>query len=109
MAFRKSAEARTQILQVTPQAAIPGGEFQIRGKGLLNGERPKVNLGGIPAHVVIGSESFGIVRGPDGASGEGELIGVEPGPAPWTCQIRGQVAANAQPLANPVAGQRRKL
>ena len=34
MAFRKSSDPRPQILEVSPAAAIPGGEFQIRGKGL---------------------------------------------------------------------------
>ena len=34
MALRKSPDSRPQISQVTPPAAIAGGELQIRGKGL---------------------------------------------------------------------------
>ena len=34
MALRKNSESRPQISEVSPAAAIPGGEFQIRGKGL---------------------------------------------------------------------------
>src|SRR5258708_4439406 len=109
MAFRKSADARTQILQVTPQAAIPGGEFQIRGKGLLNGERPRVNLGGVPAHIVIGSETFVIVRVPEGASGEGELTGAEPVPVPWKCEVGTQVVDNVHPGPTQVADKRGNL
>ena len=113
MAFRKSAEARTQIVEVTPPAAIPGGEFQIRGKGLANfgngadaGERPSVQLGGVPAHVVIGSESFVIVRVPEGATGEGELTGLEPHPVAWNSEVGVQIAESLHPVANPAVDRR---
>ena len=37
MPLRKSSDARPQISQVTPPAAIAGGELQIRGKGFAPG------------------------------------------------------------------------
>ena len=68
MAFRKSSEARPQIREVSPAAAIPGGEFQIRGKGLSASARPQVRFGEVAAPIVIGSDSFVIVRVPEGAA-----------------------------------------
>ena len=53
MAFRKSSESRPQILQVSPAAAIPGGEFQIRGKGLAASSRPLVRFREVNAPLVI--------------------------------------------------------
>ncbi len=34
MASKKDSNGRPEISNVTPEAAIPGGEFQIRGAGL---------------------------------------------------------------------------
>ena len=47
MAFRKSSNG-PQISDVSPAAAIPGGEFQIRGKGLAGADRPHVKFGELP-------------------------------------------------------------
>ena len=52
MAFRKSNDPRPQILDVSPVAAIPGGEFQIRGKGLAPSASPNVRFGEMAAPVV---------------------------------------------------------
>ena len=57
MALRKSSDARPQISEVFPVAAIPGGEFQIRGKGLAGkepgSERVSVRFGDAAAPIVI--------------------------------------------------------
>src|SRR6516225_3422214 len=94
MALRKNSDGgRPQISRVTPNAAIPGGEFQIRGKGFVTADRPRVTIGEVSAPVIIGSDSFVIVRVPDGAAA-GELVlgnGVQESPA-WTCDIGVQVA-----------------
>ena len=73
MPLRKSSDSRPQISQVTPPAAIAGGELQIRGKGFSTLDRPRVTIGEVGAPVIIGSDSFVIARVPDGASA-GELV-----------------------------------
>jgi sugar lactone lactonase YvrE len=102
MAFRKSSEAHPQILAVSPAAAIPGGEFQIRGKGLAGAERPLVRFGEVAAPVVIGSDSFVIVRVPEGASAGDMTIGSDhQTKTPWTCGIGVQIADSLHPVSNP--------
>jgi len=103
MAIRKNLEGRPVIDAVSPVAAIAGGEFQIRGKGLTKAHHPRVMLGDVAAPIIIGSENFVIVRVPDGAS-VGELV-VENGEqssAVWKCGIGIQIADSLHPVANPV-------
>jgi hypothetical protein len=66
--MRKDPDGRPQIAEVTPAAAIAGGEFQIRGKGLAKDQRPRVTFGDVTAPVIIGSDSLVIARVPEGAS-----------------------------------------
>ncbi|HEY2015574.1 MAG TPA: IPT/TIG domain-containing protein [Bryobacteraceae bacterium] len=73
MALRKSSDPKPQIAQVTPPAAIAGGELQIRGKGFAKTDRPRVTIGEVGAPVIIGSDSFVIARVPEGATA-GELV-----------------------------------
>ncbi len=90
-----------QISTVSPVAAIPGGEFQIRGTGLTGDQRPQATFGGVFAPVVIGSESLLIVKVPEGAR-KGELsLGASEDIA-WTCDIGIQIADDLHPVANPV-------
>ena len=102
MASKKDSNGRPQISRVTPEAAIPGGEFQIRGAGLARTERPHVTIGDVEAPIVIGSDSYVIVRVPEGASA-GELVvaaGNQTSQA-WTCDIGIQVADGLYPVGNP--------
>lgn len=102
MASKKDSNGRPQISRVTPEAAIPGGEFQIRGAGLARAERPHVTIGDVEAPIVIGSDSYVIVRVPEGASA-GELVvaaGNQSSQA-WTCDIGVQVADSLYPVGNP--------
>ena len=101
MAFRKSTDSRPQILNVSPVAAIPGGEFRIRGKGLTGSDRPQIRFGEILAPVVIGSDSLIIVKVPEGAS-RGQLVLGEDDGAAWTCDIGIQIADSLHPVSNPV-------
>src|SRR5215469_13089349 len=101
MAFRKSSEARPQILEVFPPAAIPGGEFQVRGKGLAGAERPEVRFGDTAAPIVIGSDSYVVVRVPEGASDGEMFIGLN-GAVSWNCQVGVQIADGVHPVSNPV-------
>ena len=103
MASKKESNGRPQISNVSPEAAIPGGEFQIRGAGLARADRPRVTIGDVAAPIVIGSDSYVIVRVPEGAAA-GELV-VEAGnqsSRAWTCDIGIQIADNLYPVGNPV-------
>ena len=68
MALRKTPDPKPHIAQVTPPAAIAGGEFQIKGKGFARTDRPRVLIGEVGAPVIIGSDSFVIARVPEGAT-----------------------------------------
>lgn len=99
MAKRQSTDNGAQILQVTPAAAIPGGEFQIRGKNLTQTEvRAQVRIGDAEAPVIIGSSSFVIARVPDGVTAGELVVG---GSRPWTCDIGVQLADGMHPVSNP--------
>jgi hypothetical protein len=102
MPIRKNTDGKPEISRVSPPAAIAGGEFQIRGKGFLKSQRPRVTFGEIDAPVVIGSDSFVIARVPDGAS-VGELIirnGEQASPA-YACDLGIPIADSVHPVANP--------
>ena len=102
MASKKESNGRPQISRVTPVAAIPGGEFQIRGAGLTKSEHARVTIGDVQAPVVIGSDSYVIVRVPEGVSA-GELIVAsgDQSSSPWSCDVGIQVADNLYPVGNP--------
>jgi hypothetical protein len=102
MAIRKDTSARPEIQQVTPTAAIAGGEIQIRGRGLARSKTPRVMLGDVPAPIVIGSDTFVIVRVPEGASAGQLTIGNgERSRASHPCDIGVQIADGINPVANP--------
>ncbi|HLJ51582.1 MAG TPA: IPT/TIG domain-containing protein [Bryobacteraceae bacterium] len=103
MAARKDANGQRPLIDnVTPAAAIPGGEFQIRGKGLARSARPHVTIGEVPASVVIGSDSYVVVRVPEGASaGDLVIAAGEHASKPYSCDVGVLVAENLYPVANP--------
>lgn len=99
---RKAQKPKPQITDVTPSAAIAGGELQIRGKGLARDTRPVVTIGDATAPVIIGSDALVVARVPEGAVA-GELV-LENGFATsevWSCDIGIQVAESLHPVANP--------
>ncbi|MBZ5580916.1 MAG: IPT/TIG domain-containing protein [Acidobacteriia bacterium] len=102
MALRKAPDAKPLISQVSPTAAIPGGELQIRGKGFARVDRPRVTIGEVGAPVIIGSDSYVIARVPEGATA-GELVvqNGEQASDSWACDIGLQVADSLHPVANP--------
>jgi len=102
MPLRKSPETKPHIAQVTPPAAIAGGELQIRGKGFARSDRPHVTIGEVGAMVVIGSDSFVIARVPEGASA-GDLVIQNGGltSESWACDIGVLIAENLHPVSNP--------
>ena len=93
---------KPQITQVQPAAAIPGGEFQIRGSGLAGADRPRVLFGDAVAPILVGSDTLVIARVPEGA-----LIGsmvVEADrqrSSPWMCEIGIQLTDAMHPVASP--------
>ena len=102
MPLRKSNDGRPQISQVTPPAAIAGGELQIRGKGFAKSERPRVTIGDVGAPVIIGSDSLVIARVPEGATaGELVIASGEQASESWACDIGILVAESLHPVANP--------
>jgi hypothetical protein len=102
MAIRKDSGQRPQIDEISPQAAIAGGEIQIRGRGFAREHPPRVTLGDVPAQIVVGSDSFVIARVPEGVSAE-QLTLENGGRAGsrWPCQIGVQIADSLHPVANP--------
>jgi len=110
MAFRKSPstrspanDSRPHISGVSPAAAIPGGDFQIRGSGLANGGRPHIQFGRTRAHIVIGSDDFVIARVPPGASNGEMFLGPDAeGAVSWPCRVGVQIATGVHPVSNPV-------
>lgn len=93
---------KPQIKQVQPVAAIPGGEFQIRGSGLAGEDRPRVLFGDTVAPILVGSDTLVIARVPEGTA-EGPMV-VEADrerSSPWMCEIGIQVADALHPVASP--------
>lgn len=102
MALRKSAEPKPHISQVTPPAAIAGGELQIRGKGFFKSDRPRVTIGDVAAPIIIGSDSLVIARVPEGATA-GELVVAngEQASESWACDVGVLVGDGLHPVSNP--------
>ena len=98
MALPTNGKNLPRIDQVTPLAAIPGGEFLIRGKDLKGSLlKPDIRFGEVSAPIIVGSDSMVIARVPEGAS-VGEL---SVGGSPWTCEIGIQIADSLHPVASP--------
>lgn len=69
---------------------------------MAGASRPVVTIGDVTAPIVVGSDSYVVVRVPDGTPA-GDLIleaGDRVSPA-WTCDIGIQIAENLHPVANP--------
>ncbi|MBM3740449.1 MAG: gluconolaconase [Acidobacteria bacterium] len=94
---------KPKISAVAPVAAIPGGEFQIRGTQLTGGGRARVLMGDTPANVLVGSDDYIIARVPDSAT-LGEIIveAESERSAPWRCEIGLQIADSLHPVTNPM-------
>jgi hypothetical protein len=102
MAIRKDSNGRPQIAEVTPAAAIAGGELSIKGRGFATTARPRVTIGEVAAPIIIGSDSFVIVRVPEGVP-DGELV-IESGERAsqaWACDIGISIADGLHPVTNP--------
>ncbi|MSV34612.1 MAG: gluconolaconase [Bryobacterales bacterium] len=107
MALGKSADSRPQILEVSPPAAIPGGEFQIHGKNFAGRGSPTVTIGTTAAPLVVGSDSFLIARVPEGAP-SGEIVVGRNGDssAARNLHVGVRIADGLHPIANPAVDRR---
>ena len=104
---RKAAAKAPYIENLSPQAAIAGGEIRIHGKGFAIANHPRVSLGGVDAPLIVGSDSYLIARVPDSAI-DG-IVKVESGnlsSTEWTCEIGLPIADNVHPVANPAVDHR---
>lgn len=102
MATRTEAVQRPRISGVHPNAAIAGGDLQIRGKGFAGAANPTVSIGEEPAQLIVASDSHIVVRVPEAATA-GDLI-VASGNAQsdvWEVHVGIQIADSLHPVANP--------
>ncbi|MCW5965293.1 MAG: gluconolaconase [Bryobacterales bacterium] len=93
---------RPEIASISPVAAINGGEFQVRGEHFFQADRPLVRFGKVSAPLIVGSDSYLMVRVPEDAT-VGELV-VETGEdarASYTCGIGIQIADSLHPVTSP--------
>jgi sugar lactone lactonase YvrE len=93
-----------KIFQVQPPAAIPGGEFTIRGANLGGSIRPEVFFGSSRGAVIVGSDDLVIARVPEAAS-IGEIVLTNSGNSTeaWPCEIGIQITDSVHPITSPVA------
>jgi len=93
-----------RIESVTPGAAIPGGEVEIRGSGFITSgaARPIVRFGDAEGGLALASAQRLIARVPDGAGG-GVLSVASAGheSSPFPVAVGKQIADNLHPVANP--------
>lgn len=91
-----------RIDNVSPSAAIPGGDVFIRGSGFhVNGTRPVVRFGDTEASILLWSEELLVARVPEGASPSltVETQGGKSGAFPLA--LGHLIADNLHPVANP--------
>lgn len=87
---------------MSPSAAIPGGEFRIRGRGFASQREPLVTIGEEAARVIIGSDRYVIVGVPEGAVvGEVTVVSGKRASSVWACDIGLQIADSLHAVANP--------
>lgn len=102
MGLRKDSNGRPEIARVSPVAAIAGGEFQIRGKGFMKPDWPRVTIGDVAAPLTVGSDSLVIAKVPEGAaSGELVITSGDRSSQTWACDIGIPIAESLHPVANP--------
>jgi sugar lactone lactonase YvrE len=101
--FRRNGAERPQIDSLSPLAAIPGGDLQIRGRAFGSAPRPSVSIGGVLAPLVVGSDSLVVARVPDGSAGGAVIVSNgEEDSTPAAVAVGALVAENLHPVASPV-------
>ncbi len=98
------ANATPRIDQISPAAAIPGGDIAIRGSGFeaRNNTRPRVRFGEIEAGILVCADNYLIARVPEGATGGTVRVATTRGESPAApISVGVQIADNLHPVANP--------
>jgi len=93
-----------RIESVTPAAAIPGGEVEIRGGGFSTRAqlRPVVRFGETEATLGLASPQRLVARVPEGASGGVvRVVTPEHESPPFPVSVGMQIADNLHPVGNP--------
>jgi sugar lactone lactonase YvrE len=93
-----------RIEGVSPSAAIPGGEIEIRGSGFVSRTfaRPQVHFGEAEASVAMSGPQRLVVRVPEGASGGAVRVAAGSHESqPFPVSVGLQIADNLHPVANP--------
>jgi len=93
-----------RIEGVSPSAAIPGGEVEIRGSGFVSRTfaRPQVHFGEAEASVAMSGPQRLVVRVPEGASGGAVRVAAGSHESqPFPVSVGLQSADNLHPVANP--------
>lgn len=101
-----SLHAKPMITEVSPTAAISGGEITIRGSGFTeNGHtRPLVRFGDRPATLLMSSQQRLVVRVPDNAVSGALTVSSGSGVStPVALTVGALLAENIHAVANPVA------
>lgn len=93
-----------RIESVSPSAAIPGGEVEIRGSGFTSRSRnlPVVHFGEAEASLALSSGHRLVVRVPEGAGGGTvRVTAADQESQPFPISIGMQIADNLHPVASP--------
>jgi len=102
MPFKRNGADRPTIEAVEPQAAIPGGDLQVRGKAFAKAPRPAVTLGEVAAPLIVGSDTYLVARVPDGTrSGELVINNGENASVPFEVAVGVPLADSLHPVGNP--------
>jgi sugar lactone lactonase YvrE len=112
MTPRKTPDSLPQILDLSPAAAIPGGEITVRGQHFSGKGHPVARFGETAATLVVGSDHLVIVRVPEGLVDTADWLTVssnggtlETTSAPRACALGVQIADGVHPVSNPVVDQ----
>jgi sugar lactone lactonase YvrE len=101
---KKNVNGKPHIANVSPTAALPGGEIRINGSSLRPAElkRPSVQFNELEAAVVISSDEFVVARVPEGAtSGPVSVTANGHVSNPEVVKIAVPIADNLHPVTNP--------
>jgi outer membrane protein assembly factor BamB len=99
-----------RLVSLNPPAAMPGGEVELRGSGLLarnGGPLPLVTVGDIPVHLALSRPERTVIKIPEGTiSGEVVLALADGGRTgsvsnPLDLRVAVPMAENLHPVANP--------
>ncbi len=102
MAFKRNGANRPVIESISPGAALPGGDVQIRGREFIRSPRPEVMIGGALASLVVASDRYVVARVPESA--EGGALTLDNGEAASEAQevaVGYQLMDSLHPVASP--------